>query len=74
MFGQKRKINNMKKSSKNVCMFFRDVPLDLKNYFKACCDKRGSTMKKELLKFMRDFIKNDWEVDEIKNARIRFTK
>ncbi len=41
---------------KVATLYFRKVPRDLRDQFKAMCYKRGSDMQTEILKLMRQYL------------------
>lgn len=50
-------------------VFIRDIPIGLKDLFKAYCYKRGGTLKGEIVRFMRECVKADKEKLKPKKAR-----
>lgn len=46
----------MKKKVEYSAVFFRRIPRDAKDMFKAACAKRGETMQDALLHFMEFYI------------------
>ena len=44
-------------------LYIRGIPVNLKNYFKAYCAKRGKTMSSLIVSFMREVVKNAQKLD-----------
>ena len=52
--------NTIKKGS--LCV--KDIPVELKNYFKAHCAKMGETMSENIIKYMTQVIRDSRKADE----------
>jgi len=37
-------------------LFFKGIPIDTKNQFKAACARKGQTMQEAIVKLMRQYI------------------
>lgn len=46
------------KPNRPTTLYVRDVPRDVHDFFKAACIRRGSNMRREIIAFMREFIKD----------------
>ena len=40
-------------------LIVKDIPVEVKNKFKALCAGKGKTLKEELIRLMREAIEND---------------
>lgn len=50
---------NEKKKGRRVAVLIRNLSPHVRDHFKALCARRGSSMNKELEKFMRQQIQQD---------------
>lgn len=51
----------MKKKTKKDkgVLYVRDVPVNVKNFFKSACQRRGITMTQKIVELMREFIQKE---------------
>jgi cysteinyl-tRNA synthetase len=49
----------MSKGQRAGVLYVRNIPTDIKNFFKAYCDKRGLSMREVILRFMRESVRDD---------------
>jgi hypothetical protein len=52
-----------KKDQRTSTLFIRYIPVEVKLFFKAHCAKRGKTMSQVVIKFMKDSVRTDQEVE-----------